>query len=208
MTPQSIKKREVRKQANRLRLIEAAIESIAAHGLTDTTVSTVVERAGLSRGLVNLQFETKDALLAEALRFLTNEWRATWRKTVGCAQMTPAEKLQTVVMSVFEPPVFSRKKLATWHAFYADSRYRATYRKVCGETDRAHLDALSGLCRRLIEDGRHDDLDAVLVAKGLQSMTDGLCVDCLINPRTTTRARIAGGLNVETLDEVHDGAGG
>lgn len=56
---QTLSKREEKKAANRRKLIEATIDSIAERGLVDTTVSAVVERAGLSRGMVNLQFESK-----------------------------------------------------------------------------------------------------------------------------------------------------
>jgi hypothetical protein len=44
--------REARKNANRQKLIEATIDSIAELGLSDTTVGTVVKRAGLSQGIV------------------------------------------------------------------------------------------------------------------------------------------------------------
>jgi TetR/AcrR family transcriptional repressor of bet genes len=195
--------REARKNANRQKLIDATIDSIAELGLSDTTVGTVVRRAGLSQGIVNLHFDTKEALLAETLRFLSVEWEAAWRDRLDRTSADPAAdpaadpgpdpagQLQAMLLSVFEPSVFNRRKLAAWHAFYADSKYQSAYRTVAGPSDRLYLETLTGLCRQLIDDdgrGGKGDLDAKLVAKGLRAMTDGLCLDWLTNPRATSRA--------------------
>lgn len=182
--------REARKNANRQKLIEATIDSIAELGLSDTTVGTVVKRAGLSQGIVNLHFDTKEALLAETLKFLSVEWEAAWRERLDRAGPDPAARLQTMVLSVFEPSVFNRRKLAAWHAFFADSKHQSAYRTVAGASDRRYLEALTDLCQRLIDesDRAGGDLDARLAAKGLRAMTDGLCLDWLTNPRATSRA--------------------
>ena len=52
-----------RREQIRLRLIEATIRSIVEIGLPDTTVSSIMERAGLSRGMLHLHFGSKDELL-------------------------------------------------------------------------------------------------------------------------------------------------
>lgn len=181
--------REARKNANRQKLIDATIDSIAELGLSNTTVGAVVRRAGLSQGIVNLHFDTKEALLAETLRFLSAEWKAAWRDRRDRAAPDPAAQLQNMVLSVFDPSVFNRRKLAAWHAFYADSKHQAAYRAVAGPSDRLYLEALTGLCKRLINEGDDGDLDAKLVAKGLRAMTDGLCLDWLTSPRATSRAQ-------------------
>ncbi len=186
--------REARKNANRQKLIEATIDSIAELGLSDTTVGAVVRRAGLSQGIVNLHFATKEALLAETLRFLSVEWKAAWRGRLDRAAADGATQLQSMLLSAFEPSVFNRRKLAAWHAFYADSKHQAAYRAVAGPSDRLYLETLTGLCQRLINEGDdggcggNGDLDAKLVAKGLRAMTDGLCLDWLTSPRATSRA--------------------
>jgi len=188
-------RREMKKEANRQRLIEATIESIAERGLTETTVGSVVERAGLSRGLVSLHFSSKEALLLETLRFLSGEWQSAWRGALEQAGPEAADRLEALLLAVFEPPVFSRKKLAAWHAYWADAKYRATYRRVCGAADRAYVEELTGLCRSLeeeeaekgAEEGGYGAIDAERVAVALQALTDGLWLDILTSPRTSTR---------------------
>lgn len=182
-------KREEKKAANRRKLIEATIDSIAERGLADTTVSAVVERAGLSRGMVNLQFESKEALLVETLRYLTDEWQSAWNAALARTSSSSAEQLRATLLAVFERPIFSRKRLSVWHAFWADSKYRATYRAVCGESDREYRAALTRLCRGVIKEIGDPSLDARLVADSLAGLVGGLWLDVLTIPRTITRQR-------------------
>nr|NIS43004.1 TetR family transcriptional regulator [Desulfuromonadales bacterium] len=48
--------RTANREARRRQLIEATIASIAELGFTDTTLSTVTTRAGLSHGTINFHF--------------------------------------------------------------------------------------------------------------------------------------------------------
>lgn len=186
---QTLSKREEKKAANRRKLIEATIDSIAERGLVDTTVSAVVERAGLSRGMVNLQFESKEALLVETLRYLTEEWQSAWNAALARTSASSAEQLRATLLAVFERPVFSRKRLSVWHAFWADSKHRATYRAVCGQSDRQYRAALVRLCREVIEEIGDPSLDAELVADSLAGLVSGLWLDVLTIPRTITQER-------------------
>ena len=47
----------------RRQLIDATIRSVANRGLADTTIATVAREAGLSQGIINLHFQTKERLL-------------------------------------------------------------------------------------------------------------------------------------------------
>ena len=56
-------KRTASKEERQAQLIAATMRSIATHGLSDTTVATVSREAGLSQGIINLHFQTKERLL-------------------------------------------------------------------------------------------------------------------------------------------------
>ena len=51
------------------------MKCIARKGLSNTSIGDVATEAGLSQGIVNLHFESKDNLLTETLRTLANEYR-------------------------------------------------------------------------------------------------------------------------------------
>ena len=62
-------------KTRRRQLIKATIKCIAKNGLSGITMADVTSKAGLSLGIVNLHFETKEKLLIETLRFITYEYR-------------------------------------------------------------------------------------------------------------------------------------
>src|SRR5262245_10309114 len=60
--------RKASKDVRRLQLIEATIDVMARKGYAGTTMADVAKQAGLSSGIVNFHFETKENLLAETLK--------------------------------------------------------------------------------------------------------------------------------------------
>jgi AcrR family transcriptional regulator len=55
-------------EARRARLVDVALEVWAERGFDGTTVATIAREAGIAKGTFYLYFESKDALLIEALR--------------------------------------------------------------------------------------------------------------------------------------------
>ena len=74
------KRRKASKEERKAQLIEATMRSIALHGLSDTTMATVVAEAGLSQGIVNLHFQSKERLLLETLAFVVDDLEAVVAK--------------------------------------------------------------------------------------------------------------------------------
>ncbi|GGK51953.1 TetR/AcrR family transcriptional regulator [Nocardia camponoti] len=59
-----------RSRVTRQRLLEATIDCLAETGWTGATVSTVAERAGVSRGAAQHHFPTREELIAAALEYM------------------------------------------------------------------------------------------------------------------------------------------
>lgn len=183
------KKRTASKKARQRQLIRATVRSVARNGLSDTTMATVAGEAGLSQGIINLHFQSKDRLLVETLNFIADEYRAAWEKALANAGDATADKLAALVAVDFRPPVCDRNKLAVWFAFWGESKSRPTYRKICARRDMDYRKEMVRLCELLIEEGSYGELEARVVAMGLSSMTQGLWLDLLINPRSLTREK-------------------
>jgi len=181
------KKRTASKEERQEQLIQATIRSVAGRGLSDTTMATVSSEAGLSQGIINLHFQSKDRLLVETLRYIADEYRQTWKKALAGAGGSPARQLAALVAVDFRLPVCDRNKLAVWFAFWGESKSRPTYRRICAERDRAYRNEMVQVCEALIEDGGYRGLDAETVAAGLSAMTSGLWLDMLTNPRSMSR---------------------
>lgn len=171
----------------RQQLIDATIRCISKHGIGGTKLADVAKTAGLSQGIVNLHFDSKDNLLAATLRYLADEYRQQFEQALERAGPGPAERLEALMAMDFRPSICDRRKLAVWFAFWGEAKAVPTYRKICQQRDREYGEVLENLCRELVAEGGYDDADPALIADALAAMTDGLWLSCLISPREFDR---------------------
>lgn len=183
------KRRTATKQERRQQLIEATIRSIARNGLSDTTMATVVAEAGLSQGIVNLHFQSKERLLLATLAYVVDEYRALWEAALDHAGPASADRLAALMAVDFNRSVCDRDKLAVWFAFWGESKARPTYRKLCAARDRDYDRIMVQLCTDLVAEGGYPGLDPVAAARGLGAMTEGLWLDMLVSPRSMSREK-------------------
>jgi TetR/AcrR family transcriptional regulator, transcriptional repressor of bet genes len=183
------KRRTAPPEQRREQLILATIRCVADQGLADTTIATVAQKAGLSQGIVNLHFRSKDGLLTETLRYLADEYRTACQEAAAAGAVNPVEGLLAMVELDFRRTICTREKLAVWFAFWGERRFRPTYRRICAERDRSYDDMVRLICARLCEEGGYKDVEPGLVADGLSALTDGLWLDLLVRPDSMSRER-------------------
>ncbi len=176
------KPRTASKQVRRQQLIDATIESIAKNGISGTTMTTVTRAAGLSIGLANFHFSTKQNLFEETLRFLAEEHHEFWKKSYETANLAPEDKLRAIVAAHFHRSICNRKKLAVWFAFFGEAGARASYRKLANEIDTERRDISVELIHRIIADGGYDNVEAADVAFTLEGLYDGFWLNILMYP--------------------------
>jgi TetR/AcrR family transcriptional regulator, transcriptional repressor of bet genes len=182
-TPPRTASREVRRR----QLIEATINSIAQHGISGTTMNTVTEYAGLSLGIVNFHFKSKQNLLEETLLFLAREHHDLWFKAYQDAGLSASEKQLAIVDAHFHPRICTRKKLSVWYAFFGEAGRREVYRALVDEIDNQRLGISTALCARMIDEGGYDCPPASHVARTLEGLYDGLWLNILMYPASFTR---------------------
>ncbi|TKZ19416.1 TetR family transcriptional regulator [Shimia litoralis] len=190
----SQKSRTASKEVRRQQLIDATIESIAKHGVSGTTMTTVTGFAGLSMGLVNFHFKNKETLFEETLRFLAEEHRDQWKKSYARADLTPQAKLLAIVDAHYHARINNRKKIAVWFAFYGEAASRARYRAIMEEIDPERWDISVDLIRKIISDGAYHSVEAECIADTLEGLYDGFWLNILMYPakfsRQTAKSRI------------------
>ena len=103
------------------------MKCIARKGMSSTTLSDVAKEAGMSQGIVNLHFESKDNLLAETLATLAGEYREKFDKALSNAGPAAADKLWAIMEHDLRPSICNRPKLAVWFAFWGEVKSRPTY---------------------------------------------------------------------------------
>ncbi|RCW45912.1 TetR family transcriptional regulator [Halopolyspora algeriensis] len=115
-----------RSRATRRRLLEAAVECLAEHGWTSTTVSVVAERAGVSRGAAQHHFPTREDLVAAAVDHVTDVRLGEIRREAAELPEGGARTEAIVDMLVrhYTGPLF-RAALQLWTAASSDESLRA-----------------------------------------------------------------------------------
>ena len=181
LTKTRAKRRTASKEVRKDQLIKATIRSIARHGLSLTTIATVAKDAGLSQGIINLHFKSKERLLEETLCHVVEEYRCAWFYALQTTGDSALEKLVAVAAVDFDKRICQRNKLAVWFAFWGESRSRLTYRRICDESSREYKQLLVLLCDDIIQQGSYK-VEAQNVAVGLLAMNCGLWLDMLISP--------------------------
>ena len=171
----------------RQQLIAATIKSISRRGISGTTIPEVAKEAGLSLGIVNLHFETKDNLLSQTLRHLANEYKELFENTLEKSGPGPADKLLALMKMDLKPKVCDRQKLAVWFAFWGEAKSVPTYQKICAEHNDVYDEVLLELCQDIIDDGGYMHVTASQATDALSALTDGMWLSCLVSRRVWDR---------------------
>lgn len=175
------------KERRREQLMEATIECIAARGFAGVTMADVAREAGLSVGIVNFYFTTKDQLLIDTFSYLVDEYRRVTDANLDAAGSDPARRILAMIDSDFQPSISSRKRVTVWYAFWGETRWRPEFLKLCQKLSAAfHAETRATFAQLIAASGRRD-LDADSLTRGFHAMIDGLWLDMLINPRDFDR---------------------
>ncbi len=165
--------RKASKETRRQQLIEATIDSLAKRGYAETTLADVADGAGLSRGIVNFHFESKENLLIATLQFMADEYGAHWSAALEKAGESAASRLWALVAADFDRRICTKRKLAAWCAFWGEAKSRPTYQALCGARDVKYQDTFISLCAELKAEAGYA-YDAETIALSLGAMMEGL----------------------------------
>lgn len=148
-------------------LIEAAYQTFLEHGFNGMTVVRIGERAGMSHGIVNYYFKSKDELVSGVVRkanFLIMQ--DTARRLRAAA--SPRERVSAVIAGNFPDKLFTREIARAWVSYYAAlGRHRDLDRMQRAVDARLSSNLMHALCQ-LVERSR-----ARLLADYVAVMIDG-----------------------------------
>lgn len=174
--------REVRQQ----QLIAATMRVLSRKGYAQTTLSDVAAEAGVSHGLVNFHFESKEKLLSATLLFMAEEYRQNWQKALAAAGPRAADRLAALMAADFNDDICTQERIACWCSFWGEVQSRPIYQQECNANDDRYIAQLEGICGDLIADGGYA-LDAARTARALRFTSEGLWNDMLSMNKPYTR---------------------
>ena len=174
--------RAKQKQYTRQKLIEATMAVIASEGFSGITMAKVAEKAGLSRGIGNFHFQSKEQLLLETLHTLYKEFEDGWRNAVADAGSSPVEQLKDLIKTTLNPPIADFKKVAVWLAYWGEAPSRKKYLEICAARDREWDAAVENILRQLVDEKFNSNgMTLEKIAQSLTAMMDGFWVEYLIS---------------------------
>ena len=98
--------RQTKAADTRARIFQAAAQLFSEHGYQVTTVDRIATHAGVAKGTFFLHFKSKDAVIAELVRFQTRAARKA--RAQALAERGPIEALRAMVMSLGAHGAISR----------------------------------------------------------------------------------------------------
>ena len=108
-------------EESRRLLIEATLDSIADVGFSNTSISEIVTRARLSRGMVHLYFDNKDALLVAAARHAAEVYYSALSDRLQTADPSPQATLEAVVLGDLGEELLNERGIKIWFAFRGEA---------------------------------------------------------------------------------------
>ena len=165
-------------------LIEATTRSIAKHGYASTTIERICDEAGVSRGLVNHHFGSKEELILQSYKQLCNDW-AYYTKDMVDEAGEPEAGLRAAIARNFDPKLFKREYLSIWLGFWSAIPKSAELRKLDRALYKLDLTNFEQLFERLAAK-RGIALDARLQAIGLMALIEGLWLQWSLDPKSFT----------------------
>ena len=166
--------------ARRLLLIEATINAISTHGLSNITLAKIAGLVGLTAATVNFYFDSKQSLLLATLRHVAEEFESAVASVIVSAQ-EPSERLSALVEASLSEDLMSFDKVAVWYAFMSEASSRADYRRSVAR-DRLYADLIEKECIRLVdESGRVSDMNATAISRAICGLIDDVWQDLLFD---------------------------
>jgi AcrR family transcriptional regulator len=168
-------------------MTDAAVSLLVERGIAGTTLASIGERAGYSRGLVTHRFGSKAGLLAHVHDTVAAEWLRHVLQVVGeasgiLALQRVADALHDFIVN--EPEELRALYLLRYPSIDPSAEYRANVAKL----NRAQIRALAGWINEGKAAGEiKSGVDAVLAAELFASVIDGLLYRWLVNPDIPVR---------------------
>lgn len=153
-------------------LVEAAFQTFLDYGINGTTVARIGEQAGMSHGIVNYYFKSKDQLLSAVIR---HAFRLIMREVVRLMKEAegPRERISAVIAGNFPAELFNRETAAAWISFYAEVSTNQEFERLQDTFYRRVHSNLMHALRQLTTTA-----EAERIALGISVWIDGLWLRC------------------------------
>ncbi|WP_372580562.1 TetR/AcrR family transcriptional regulator [Ruegeria hyattellae] len=162
---------------NRKQLIQAAADAVHKFGIRGTTSARIQELSGLSRGMVNLHFGSKEKLLLAVAEELSARYAGQWKAIADNPELDSAEKLIAIIKADFDPFVLNARDVAIWFSFRAEALSKPHIFPFIDSRDKGFRAVILELLEQIKNDGEYEGVNAKIATDALIALLEGLWTD-------------------------------
>jgi transcriptional repressor BetI len=171
-------------------LIKAAYAAFREFGFRGLTMARIGKQAGMSHGIINYYFKSKDELLIAMMRYGNGLIMKDVVRILRDAK-TPVERLDAIIEGNFPADLYDRAAANAWVSFYS------------AVPEHPEFERLQTMFYRRLDSNLHDCLrsltsraEAEIIVKGISIMIDGLWMRCALEKEGLDR--------IEAIDLIKD----
>jgi AcrR family transcriptional regulator len=179
-----------RVEERRAQILEAAARVISERGADGTRLVDVARKAGVSIGLIQHYFNTRDELMAEAFDYFNEIWVTEWEETASGASDPPHKLLTLLRLGAFEFEAWREVQWRIWVEFWSlgdrDPKFRDQYERIYARFRSPFL----GTIREGVATNQFTTASAEDAADRLTALIDGLRIHAMLEPHRMPRERM------------------
>ena len=163
-------------------LVKATIRCLEKKGSDGLSVRSISSEAGISVGLINHHYPSKDDLIADAYEKLATDILQNVVDIVAETDGSPREKMSAFFKAYFSSIVLDQKFLRIWIVFWHMSDKSEQVRLSHDKTNAGFRQQIELMLRDLVKSSETPEFNYRLAAIGLSGMLDGLWLEWCLNP--------------------------
>lgn len=175
------------KPLRKQQLIDATLESVATHGLPNTTIMTISRIAGMSSGIISHYFGGKQELIEATVNYLLDQLQQSLLESITEENLDHRERLMFIVEANFNQFQKSSLVTKTWISFWASSMHDPALARL----QSINIKRLESNLRFSFKKLGFDDIKAEQAAKQTSAMIDGFWLRSALSDNSEYEFEIA-----------------
>ena len=174
-------------EVRREEILRATVDEVTESGFASTRVADVAGRLGISTGLVFYHFESKDALLSQALAYAAE--RDLERLDAAAGAKGSATRRLARILALYGPEG-SAAGWSLWIDAWASSLRSPEMAEVSQQLDVRWKDTVAAVITQGVERGELTCDDPAAAAWRITAMLDGLAVQATVHAGVVSRRQV------------------
>jgi AcrR family transcriptional regulator len=168
-------------------LVDATFRCLQKHGFEGTSIRRICAEAGVSVGLINHHYRSKDDLVAETYTWLTQRITGRLRDAIDTAANDGRSRLSAFIRASFADDIFDAGLLDAYLAFWGAAKSAEPMVRAHAESYGDYRATLAQALLQLAGEQGWRGFDGDLASIALAAMLDGLWLEYSLNPGTFSR---------------------